>query len=1679
METSQLILDRLFEVGFRAYSKKEIQKLSVKEIINPQLFDNLGLPAVGGLYDPTLGPTRHDDICDTCGQTARHCPGHFGHISLALPVFNPIFFKTMFKILQGTCLTCYRVMVPEIEAELFMYQMQLLEKGCVLSSLKLEEFFIQIVAQTEKKISKFEILPKLKAFANDLLTDEASTSSTVTKMVDSEFSSLVSNMLKKYFVIKKSRPCPYCKTTPRYLRQEYSSRISVSGRTANESLNVPAKTKKKPSSSTPDYEEPVEAENEMPETTEVDTLLAKGEGKCMLMPHLAKQILREAWKRDGKLLQKIFHCLEKVQDTEAPTDMFFVESVLVPPARFRPLNVLGDRKFENPQTASLSRVLSENYEISQLLSSMKSSPMTTVELDVEKTAAQIAEQLQSKWFQLQTLVNSLIDSDLDKITADNKKIPGVRQMLEKKEGLFRMHMMGKRVNYAARSVISPDPCIGTDEIGVPLVFAQKLTFPKPVTPWNVHELRQNVINGPNVYPGATLVVKEDGNVIRLSATDRVQREAVAKQLLTPSHGANNLQLPKQVYCHLKNGDVLLLNRQPTLHRPSIQAHKARVLHGQKTMRLHYANCKAYNADFDGDEMNAHFPQSELCRAEAYGIVGTQCQYLVPKDGTPLAGLIQDHINAGVLLTIRGQFFNRQDYCNLLEMTLTRRQKRIHLLPPAILKPCCMWSGKQVFSTLLLNLIPEGKKPLSLFSKTKIPEKSWTTKDVQSFRDLLSLEQLGESTVIIKHGELLQGVLDKSQCGPSPFGLVHSVYELYGGNVAYQLLTCLGRLFTSFLSLQGFTLGIEDVLVKTKDDSRRRKVITESSSIGHQAALVTFGMTAEECSNEELMHKLREAHFASDDFKMQELDATTKKFTDRIQDKIVKCTMPKGLFKSFPANNLQLMVQSGAKGSTVNCMQMSCLLGQIELEGRRPSLMKSGRSVPSFHPYDMSPRARGFVMGRFLTGIKTQELFFHCMAGREGLVDTAVKTSRSGYLQRCLIKHLEGIMVNYDMTVRDSDGSIVQFYYGEDGMEVNKTPFLQSKQLPFLLQNKDVICARKDLTLELKEVRKTKKKINKWERKHKTKERASGFLNFCSDQNKKHLNSLGEDLLKIDKNVGRTVLARRLQLEWRGLDLRRREKYSRKCSCPDPVMSIFWPQAHTGVIPENLQKSLGSVQQDLLAYGRTGDAADLETIVYNKAVQSLCQPGEAVGLVCAQSIGEPSTQMTLNTFHFAGRGEMNVTLGIPRLREILMTASHTIKTPLMDVPVFNTPEALTAAQNLQRKLNRVTLSEVLQTIETTEYLFSDVQIKDERRRMYKIHFTILPWDSYKEKLQMKPRQIVKYIEDVFLPRLCRAALEAMKKKKKEIVSHATIRRIAIDQEQADAPPLEDVESDDEIDDGDATADKARDRQADTLEYQGEEDEKMEIGETDQVEDDMEDLQPENQTIIKDEDLSDSENHETEERMDRKGWEQVREYRRHKKGKWCEAVLEFQASGQRVDIKSLVTNKAQEAVIQQVKGITRCFLTNQPDNNQRVHLRTEGVNIQEIIKYLDILDLNELYTNSIADIQTTYGIEAATKAIIKEVKDVFAVYGIQVDYHHLSLVADYMTYQGSYTGFNRMSMGSNPSPLQKITFETSVNFLLHACTNARPDQLRSPSARIIAGQVVHSGTGAFDILQKLSV
>jgi DNA-directed RNA polymerase I subunit RPA1 len=291
------------------------------------------------------------------------------------------------------------------------------------------------------------------------------------------------------------------------------------------------------------------------------------------------------------------------------------------------------------------------------------------------------------------------------------------------------------------------------------------------------------------------------------------------------------------------------------------------------------------------------------------------------------------------------------------------------------------------------LLPKEKGLINLESKSKIAEKSWYDEKAlqqpnwsnsSAKSKHYSTQYMNESYVLIRDGNLLCGVLDKAHYGSSSFSLVHCCYELYGGAVAGQLLTCLGRLFTTFLQIRGFTLGVEDVMIRDDLKKPMSKIVKKAKKCGYEVLAQAFNSSNPD-DKEELINQYKRRHMDPDESYMKEIDLAYKGAVDSFQNGLTKLCFPNGLIKKFPFNNLQLMIQSGAKGSSVNSMQLSCLLGQQELEGRRPRLMVNGNTLPSFLPYDSSPISGGFICNSFMTGLTPQEYFFHCMAGREVMI----------------------------------------------------------------------------------------------------------------------------------------------------------------------------------------------------------------------------------------------------------------------------------------------------------------------------------------------------------------------------------------------------------------------------------------------------------------------------------------------------------------------------------------------------------------------------------------------------------------------------------------------------------------------------------------------------------------------
>lgn len=1643
-------------VKFSCMDAARIRQLSVVQISLPDVVDNLNRPIAGGLYDSKMGPIDRQMRCATCSLSYKECPGHMGHIELPVPVYNPLLFKDLYRLLRSKCFMCHHLKLKD-EAAKYIAKLQLLDAGLVEQALSLDS--------APKRRPSGDDDDGGDGSEKDGQTDAAA--ARLTKLLR-EADKVASRRARRGQGREKHSQCEK-------LRRETVREIlgKMTSMTACEWCGNAADTLRK-DGTTKIFRVPRKGQERMRMTE------GQRDGKAATQEFLhamdAEQQLQSTWDADGKLLSLLFG--------GASAGSFFLHVLGVPPNRFRPAAHMAGMLKEHQQNVSYGRILKASAEL-----------LAAAPEDGDMGTASSLETVLPRMTELQTSVDTLFDSN----AGGSAGGAGIKQQLEKKEGLFRKHMMGKRVNFAARSVISPDPNIATNEIGVPVRFASKLTYPEPVTPHNVAMLRQLVENGTEVYPGANYVEDGAGHRIDLSKLTREQRSSHARTLLTGSASDGDgarLDAPsevgqgsvKKVYRQLLTGDLLLVNRQPTLHKPGIMAHKARILHHDKVIRMHYANCNTYNADFDGDEMNLHFPQDEMGRAEAMFIALTDQQYLVPTDGSPLRGLIQDHVVAGVLLTKRDTFLRWEQMQQLLYVACQGECDDIESCSatmPAILKPEPLWTGKQVISCIL-KLVVAGRPPMNMDGKTKTPGNSWGMGQ--------STGGCEEDAVVIRDGELLQGILDKKQFGAEMYGIVHSVFELYGPTVAGKLLTVFGRLYTAFLQGHGFTCGIDDLLLSQDAENTRYKL---QSKIGGSSAKVErefVGLTPTAASVDvraAMSRKMQEK-----DWKPK-LDSMLRQVLSKASDGVRDACIPAGAYKMFPQNCFTLMTTAGAKGSKVNHQQITCQLGQQELEGARVPIMVSGKSLPCFAPHCLGYREGGYIADRFLTGVRPPEYFFHCMSGREGLVDTAVKTSRSGYLQRCLIKHMEELRVHYDYTVRGADGTVLQFLYGEDALDVTKIAYMQSEDnLKFLASNyRALVAAYQPRT-------------------------ASAAVNI--DKAPKQL--------------------------WKAI---------KKPATNDPTLSKLSPGTHLGAVSENFAQMVRDFvdKEDPRFFKVEGDeeqrgsqagkptGSHFEALMHLKYLRSLAEPGEPVGTIAGQSVGEPSTQMTLNTFHFAGVGGHNVTLGIPRLRELLMTASTNIKTPLMTLPLkrfaqdedmkgFLTKHKLQKyfkplvaggiadlvqlhrtshsvlrqagikasaakrlmaavdkladrdaviretgcrgkepiAKQLANDLQRVYLSSVLAgvTVEQTSRWSPDLE---GTLRVYTIQLDIARPEQYATVFTGPLEDIQDAISGKFWAKLNYAISKELKRRVDGVVRAETgaPERATVDgewsAEAAEKPTKQKkADSDDEMDEDDATSNRRhRQRQEKDSHYSEDEDSGDSGPDTagrdaapspKQRMDDVADTKDRNRGKM----VGDSTHFDA------------------KKRRWT-YVIEVDAKERKLLMAELVESVAKEVILKQaVEGVVTCLLVEDERSGEEA-LHTAGVNMLAIRHYASILDINRIDTNDVDAILRSFGIEAARGAIIRQIRGVFGVYGIDIDPRHLNLIADYMTATGTLRPFNRMGIESNASPFLKMSFETCVQFLTQSTLDGDIDTLKSPSARLVLGKVVENGTGCFDLLHPI--
>ena len=901
-----------------------------------------------------------------------------------------------------------------------------------------------------------------------------------------------------------------------------------------------------------------------------------GEGKVVLNGDKVYNILKKIPQEDFEFLG--------FDSVNCRPEWMMLTTIIVPPPAVRPSIVLnGHLRAEDDLTHKLSDIVKSNAYLKKY--EQEGAPSHIVR-DYEQLLQ----------FHLATLIDNDIGGQPQALQKSGRPLKSISARLKGKEGRVRGNLMGKRVDFSARSVISPDPNISVGEVGVPVQIAKIHTFPEKVNSFNIDFLQSLVNTGPNEHPGANYVIRTDGQKIDLN------------------FNRQDLKLEKGfiVERHILNNDQVLFNRQPSLHKMSMMGHKVKIMKG-KSFRLNLSAASPYNADFDGDEMNLHVPQTYNTKSELINLTAVSKQIVSPQSNKPVIGIVQDTLVGSRLFTLRDVFFNKREVMSLLyniNSFAKKGQDISDFLKPTILHPVELWTGKQIFSAILPRVFYARETNGGV---TEYDDKDWTTVN------------LSDSRVVIKNGILLAGSIDKRSVGAQQGGLIHIIYNDFGSEAAQVFIDNIQRLVNYFLFyISSFSVGIGDCIADPKTHSICKSTV--KGAIDDVDGVIS-------------MTKRNELE------KMPGMNLI-ETFESKVNSILNKARNVSGSLaqKSLNSqNNMKSMVISGSKGSYINISQITTCLGQQNVEGKRIPFGFVDRSLPHLYKYDFSAKSRGFVKNSYITGMGPHEFFFHAMGGREGIIDTAIKTAETGYIQRRLVKALEDATIHYDFSVRNGIGDIYQFEYGDDmfdathleSVSVSFENFKENRLIDMFGEDDKYSIKPNQVSSEVYQLMRDDLELQK-----------------LLDKEYDYL--LNNMYLLKDSYHSPVNISRLLQ------------KY--KKSNDDTISPYIILKMLDDAMTDNLKlnyyiRTVLNVKYVLLNLGLRDFISILEEVRV-KILKAKVNANEMVGTLAAQSVGEPATQMTLNTFHLAGVAS-TVSMGVPRLNEIINLARN-IKTPSMQI-----------------------------------------------------------------------------------------------------------------------------------------------------------------------------------------------------------------------------------------------------------------------------------------------------------------------------------------------------------------------------------------------------------------------------
>jgi len=1212
-------------------------------------------------------------------------------------------------------------------------------------------------------------------------------------------------------------------------------------------------------------------------------------------------------------------------------DWMICSVLAIPPPQVRPSVVQ-----ENNQR-------SEDDLTHKLFEIIKTNKMLLAKMDAEGSKANkgyIDELTNVLQYHIATLVDNQIPGVAPSAQRGGRPLKSIQQRLGSKEGRIRYNLQGKRVEFSARSVITPDPNISIAELGVPIKIAMNLTVPERVTDYNRDKLYKLVQNGTATYPGAKTLVRADGRMISLAHVN-------TKEIVLYSGDLVNR--------HLMDGDMVLFNRQPTLHRMSMMGHRVRVL-PYNTFRLNVSAVAPYNADFDGDEMNAHIPQSSEATQELQDIAAVPYQMISPRHQKPVIKVVQDALLGSYRITKQGDTFTRREYMNLM---MWNKRFDGNLPEPQIVGGAARWSGQQVLG----NLLP----PINADLKNKFFDEDSNPNNSVKIRD-----------------GMIQGagIVDDDILNKTGVGVVHTTFNDFGAQAAVNLIDSVQSTIEAYLIMSGFSIGLSDLVADDETLSRMNDIV--------------------QARKKEIDEIVLQVHM--DVFDNNTGRSNQDEFEGQVFGKLNKAIEELGKLGQkalAQENRLISMLKAGSKGSTINVSQMVACVGQQNIEGRRIPFGFTDRTLPHYKKFDDGAEARGFVENSFVKGLTPQEFFFHAMSGREGLIDTAVKTAETGYIQRQMVKAMEDLVTQHDGTVRDARGGIVQFHYGEDGISCTKVEVLG---LPIHSMSDEEI--RKLVGLQ----------GIKWEE-------------ILTDdagrsENAEMINGLVDQVI-----ADRNMLVNGVFRNGRSKSLMGPMNLDRM------VMNLkikfaIQVTAKTDLTPEYVIERLKDLQARTLPFHKMWGAMlrfylgphssivkhRLTKVAFNALVEQIllknwsswAQPGEQVGIIAAQSIGEPATQMTLNTFHLAGvAAKSGMTRGVPRLKEVFKVTKAPKATSLN---IALKPEFREDKEKAREVIQDLELT-MLRDIVTTVGLYYDP--KDDE--------TVVPED----------RSLIAFYK--------------MFEQRELGISGATSGATS------GGPAGGAGSSPAEAQQGEGTVEPFSKWML-RMEFN-----KEAMFNRNITMDDVAFVLNEkfNNTIGMIYTDFNSQKLIMRIRLDRGIDTDTDDYTNFKK---FQARLLMTVAIRGVPgIKAASFSKSENRV-ELVEG--------KPTKVSEYLIDTDGSNFIEVMNH-PAVDPTRLYTTNVHDVMDVLGIEAGRNILLTEIESLFADAG--VNYRHLGLLIDSMTRNGRLMSVDRYGINKNNiGPLAKASFEETEKILLRAALFGEMDPVTGVSAKIMTGQTMNGGT-----------